>query len=300
MIQWFPRTPTFDTVPDPFILDYMPNHLSCYGDAVPIDVPEDTAVIPASKVISPGVLQVPGPYKGTTFHYGLTGQSEGYAKALCSYRIDPRELPRKSFQAFCSAGLLQRAGVGNGIEVTADQRHRARDRGYAYIPGLIRPGVIGALRAHYRRLIRSGRMNLGDSQSGRRWVCHNEAAARVVQAHLVKLVSEVVEVPVKPTYTYSAIYTQGARLPPHRDREQCEYSITVPFEMSPEPSWECHWPLELQRVGEKPTRVYQRLGDGLLYRGRTLTHARDPLPAHVVFGVLLLHYVDEQFSGRCD
>jgi hypothetical protein len=172
-------------------------------------------------------------------------------------------------------------------------------RGYATLSGLIPPFQLGALRRYYRYQIRTGSFLFGDDQVARRHFAHNEAVARYFHAQLANAVSDVARTVVKPSYAYLAAYESGATLDRHTDREQCEYSITICIDATPEPDEQAPWPVYLG-VYDGTMAVWQYLGDALLYRGRQLPHHRDELPYGQSSTSLLLHYVDESFDGPLD
>jgi hypothetical protein len=167
------------------------------------------------------------------------------------------------------------------------------------VAGLIHPFHLGALRRYYRYLIRSGRVQLGDGQSPRRFVVHNESVTRFFHWQLSTAVSAIVGEPVKPSYCYLASYQSGAMLPRHTDRPQCEFSVTMLVDCSPEPAVESPWPIHLQ-TSSGETTVYQAIGDGLVYRGRTLPHYRTAQPDGSTSTSVFFHYVPESFAGPLD
>jgi hypothetical protein len=174
-----------------------------------------------------------------------------------------------------------------------------RERGYAEVGSLLHPFLIGALRRYYRRLLRAGGMKLGDRGNPRRFVMHNDDVARFFQEQLVDTVAAIAGVPVKPSYVYIASYQPGAELPLHTDRAQCEYSISMLVDFTPEPIDRSPWPLHLETASGKVT-IEQGLGDALIYRGRQLAHHRDRLPEAASSTSLLFHYVDRDFAGSLD
>jgi len=180
--------------------------------------------------------------------------------------------------------------------LTQECRAKFRQNGYAPVVGLIHPFHLAALRQHYRRHTRKGAIRLGDAQSSRRYIAHNESAARFFHLQLTKAVSKLVGEAVKPSYVYMAAYQAGARLEKHTDREQCEFSISLCLDYSPEPASATPWPLHLDTPRGTVT-VYQALGDGLLYRGRELPHYRGTLAESNSSTSIFFHYVRETFSG---
>jgi hypothetical protein len=171
------------------------------------------------------------------------------------------------------------------------------ERGYTSISGLIPPFHLGALRRYYRYHTRGGSFQFGDGQVERRHYAHNEPVSRYLQLQLTNVVSDLARSVVKPSYTYFAAYESGSVLDRHTDREQCEYTITLCVDASPEPEVQVPWPIQLD-IPEGALRIWQHLGDGLLFRGRYLPHYRDVLSEGCSSTSLLLHYVDGNFSGQ--
>jgi hypothetical protein len=174
-----------------------------------------------------------------------------------------------------------------------------RERGYAPIANLIHPFNLAALRRYYRYAIRRGAIRLGDDQSSRRYVAHNEKVARFFHHQISNAVGAIAGEAIKPSYVYLASYLSGADLKKHTDREQCEFSVTLCLDFSPEPESATSWPIRVD-TPEGTVTVYQALGDGLLYRGTKVPHYRDVLgPGHTSTSIFF-HYVRADFSGSLD
>jgi hypothetical protein len=171
-----------------------------------------------------------------------------------------------------------------------------RERGYAPLAGLIHPFHVAALRRYYRYLIRSGALRLGDGQSSRRYVAYNEPVARFFHHQIAASLSAIAGEPLKPSYVYLASYLSGAELMKHTDREQCEYSVTLCLDFSPEAALETPWPIQLDTPTGTVT-VYQAVGDGLAYRGTRLPHYRSKLGEGQTSTSIFFHYVAADFSG---
>lgn len=171
--------------------------------------------------------------------------------------------------------------------------------GYAPLSGLIHPFHVAALRRYYRHLIRMGRIKLGDGQSSRRYVAYNEPVAKFFHRQIAKTLSAVAGEPLKPSYVYMASYLSGAELKRHTDREQCEFSVTLCLDYSPEPALETPWPIKLD-TSCATISVHQALGDGLAYRGTKLPHHRDRLGAGQTSTSIFFHYVSADFQGSLD
>lgn len=225
-------------------------------------------------------------------------------ETLHDVRQNPRNIPKFAADVharLCGARILVReeyAQTQRGIWSGTVERCRARFglSGYAPITGLIHPFQLAELRRYYRRKIRKGDFLLGDEQSSRRYVAHNEPAARFFHLQLTKAVGDLVGEAVKPSYVYMASYQGGARLERHTDRAQCEFTITLCVDSSPDPTGASRWPLHLD-TGVGTVTVYQGLGDALLYRGRELPHYRGTLAAGNTSTSIFFHYVGADFPG---
>jgi hypothetical protein len=210
----------------------------------------------------------------------------------------------RMLSSLLSAGVL-RSSQESGKQ--ARERREARSlatsifqrRGFAPVRGLLHPFHISALRRYYRYLIRSGELRLGDPQSPKRYVAHNESVARFFHHQLAFTVSALVGEQVKPSYVYVASYQEGADLEKHTDREQCEFSISLCLDFSPEPHKQTAWPLILHAT-EGTVSVYQGIGDGLLYRGMDVPHSRGSLGAGRTSTYIFFHYVGDKFQGSLD
>jgi hypothetical protein len=216
----------------------------------------------------------------------------------------PSDLSESDFCALATAGVLVTSDYSSKrckewSERISICRQQFQREGYAPVAMLIHPFHISALRRYYRCLIRTGKLRLGDQQSSRRYVAHNESVACFFHHQLTSAVSEMTGEPVKPSYVYLASYQAGAELEKHTDREQCEFSLTLCLDYSPEPRNATPWPLYLHTSCGKVT-VFQGIGDALLYRGRQLPHSRDPLPCGHTSTSIFFHYVRENFAGKLD
>jgi hypothetical protein len=213
-------------------------------------------------------------------------------------------VPRKARHLLAAADILLSEN-----QITQRQQGRAegiakastlfREKGYAPLGDLIHPFHIAALRRYYRYMIRTGAIRLGDGQSPRRYVAHNEPVARFFHHDIAATLSAVAGESLKPSYVYMASYLSGAELKKHTDRAQCEFSVTLCVDFSPEPALETPWPIRLDAPTGTVT-AYQALGDGLAYRGTRLPHYRSKLSEGQTSTSIFFHYVAADFSGSLE
>ena len=213
----------------------------------------------------------------------------------------PASMPANSRRLLTSAGILvpQERWKQHRAELEEETSKAAllfQEKGYAPLGNLIHPFHVAALRRYYRHLIRSGAIQLGDRQSERRYVAYNEPVARFFHQQITAKFSAIAGELLKPSYVYLASYLSGAELRKHKDREQCEFSITFCLDFSPEPELATPWPIKLDTPTGTVT-AYQALGDGLAYRGTQLPHYRSVLPEGQTSMSIFFHYVAADFDG---
>ena len=264
--------------------------------------PDKAARAVATEYLYPGewMVWVEDPGTRAVWPYCLGQQFAGYLADLMPGYFLVKELPPRVRWVLTRANILVQPGF-------SERRHKqwldtvwhcARnfERGYTTLSGLVPPFHIGSMRRYYRYHTRIGSFTLGDGQVSRRYVAHNEGVARFFHCQLTYAVSDVVRAMVKPSYSYFAAYESGSTLERHTDRDQCEFTITFSIDATPEPQQQVPWPIELD-VPDGSMRIWQHLGDGLLFRGRVLPHHRDTLPDGYTSTSLLLHYVDHDFEA---
>lgn len=181
-------------------------------------------------------------------------------------------------------------------EIVSFIRPRFQSQGYAPVAGLIHPFHIAALRRYYRHQLRTGKLRLGDGQSPLRYVSYNDPVCQFFHHQLTTAMSAFAGEPVKPSYAYLASYQAGAVLEKHTDREQCDFSATFCLDYAPEPRSATPWPLELHKKSGT-VKVFQAIGDALLYRGCQLPHSRDKLADGHTSTSIFFHYVRQDFAG---
>lgn len=178
------------------------------------------------------------------------------------------------------------------------RRRQARfhKNGYAEVGQLIHPFHIGSLRHYSRRVLRKGGMRLGDSLSPERYVAYDEVVFSFFHRQLTGLVSDLVGTPVKPTYVYTICYQAGSDLPRHKDRAQCQYTVTLLLDCAPDLRGKSPWPLFLETT-KGAVEIRQRVGESLLYRSTEIPHSRTPIPDGMTSTSVLFHYVGQDFTG---
>ena len=274
---------------------------------VGVELPEELAV--QKELLSAFALQgtvawLPSANAGSIVPFWLGPKLESVVRQLRIDEAIPESVPAWARSILESAGILVSAdSIGQRRAEREQALERAaelfRKKGYALLHGLIHPLHIAALRRYYRYRIRTGAIPLGDGQSSRRYAAYNDPVARFFHQQIAIPLSVVAGEPVKPSYVYLASYLSGADLKKHIDREQCEFSITLCLDFSPEPDVASPWPICLDTPAGTVT-VYQALGDGLAYRGTRLPHYRSKLGNGQTSTSIFFHYVAADFTGSLD
>lgn len=236
--------------------------------------------------------------------FWLGPRLEALVSTLGAGESVPDSIPADFSSLLVDAGILIPEGYRDdrSAEWTGRVKKAAQlfaEKGFAPLSDLVHPFLIAALRRYYRHAIRRGNIRLGDEHVPRRYVAHNDPVARFFHEQIADTVSRVVGEAIKPSYVYMACYLEGAELKKHTDRPQCEFSVTLCLDFSPEPEAATSWPIGLDTAEGKVT-IYQALGDGLVYRGTRLPHYRSRLAQGYTSTSIFFHYVPADFEGSLE
>ena len=172
------------------------------------------------------------PATGSLNPFWLGPRLEAAVSRLRAGEPLPASTPADVCMLLAGAGILTPEGyaerrLAEWAEVVSKGSPYFRENGYVPLGHLIHPFNLAALRRYYRHAIRRGAIRLGDEQSSRRYVAHNEAVARFFHHQIANAVGAIVGEAIKPSYVYFASYLSGAELKKHTDRQQCEFSVTL-------------------------------------------------------------------------
>lgn len=111
-----------------------------------------------------------------------------------------------------------------------------------------------------------------------------------VMKDLRPYVEECFGKPMLPTYSCMRLYRKGDALACHRDREACEYSISVLVGRSTE-NPRLSYPLYFKMPSGTEISASCYVGDGVFYKGCETPHFRYPCP-HDWYLTVFFHYVE--------
>jgi hypothetical protein len=250
------------------------------------------------------VAWVRDPATGSVSPFWLGPRLEAEVSLLGAGEPAPDSIPADVRFLLAGAHILTPADhterrLAQWAEIVSRSSPRFRQAGYVPLGHLIHPFNLAALRRYYRYAIRRGAIRLGDEQSSRRYAVHNESVARFFHHQMAKAVSAIVGEAIKPSYVYLGSYVSGAELKKHTDRQQCEFSVTLCVDFSPEPVLSTSWPIRLD-TADGTVKVYQALGDGLVYRGTKVPHYRHVLAEGCTSTSIFFHYVAVDFAGSLE
>tara|TARA_Y100000114_G_scaffold156208_1_gene182626 strand:+ start:2624 stop:3154 length:531 start_codon:yes stop_codon:yes gene_type:complete len=97
-----------------------------------------------------------------------------------------------------------------------------------------------------------------------------------------KVIEKKLKIELSETYSYWRCYTYASRLDKHKDRNQCEISVTACID-----SDKSDWPIFMEGVP-----ITLKPGEAIIYSGTKLQHWREPFTGD--YNVqLFLHYVNK-------
>ena len=101
----------------------------------------------------------------------------------------------------------------------------------------------------------------------------------------LSFMSEVLEEPMFPTYSYARIYANGEVLKKHKDRHACEVSVTLHLGDDG-----TEWPIWFTKPNSEQVSHNLKPGQAVIYLGMISEHWRDEFQGQE-YGQVFLHYV---------
>ena len=101
----------------------------------------------------------------------------------------------------------------------------------------------------------------------------------------VPFMSEILEEPMFPTYSYARIYANQEVLKKHKDRHACEVSVTLHLD-----SDGTEWPIWFTKPNGEQVSYSLKSGQAAIYLGMISEHWRDAFQGQE-YAQVFLHYV---------
>ena len=102
---------------------------------------------------------------------------------------------------------------------------------------------------------------------------YNHPSYKRVHHLILKLIENILEMDLLPTYFYDRFYYQGQKLSRHKDRPSCEISATVQISTNRDDAW----PIWFQLPDNTEKFISMKNGDMIIYKGCEREHWREPL-----------------------
>ena len=193
---------------------------------------------------------------------------------------------------------LVRNGKGINLENLKHNYQFSEYKGMV-VNNTIHHKLLDLFKAYIGRNINFKAYEFKDRQSDR-WKANDEPLSRFLHYELLPLIEKISGRKLKPSYTYLCGYVNGADLPSHTDRPECEYTVSFLIQK------DAKWPIYLHKKKQE-TANKGRTGDKyidhsecveldceeggiIMFQGCDHLHFRHPYEGKN-YNVVLLHYM---------
>lgn len=221
---------------------------------------------------------------------------------LASHELLAHQLSPETAERYARAGLLSTLGEWAQHRRCAERRLQQRREhlhreGWVRLPRLLPWPLVASLQSYVTPLIQEGHLRFNDAQS-KRYFKHSEPMTVWLHQQIETPIQALVAEPIKRSYAFLGGYVEGSDLQPHVDRAQCEYTLSITLDAQPSRRRADAWPLGLTDRQGRTQWARLAPGDGLLFKGRELSHFREPLSAGRSSTSAFLHFVPADFTGH--
>jgi hypothetical protein len=145
---------------------------------------------------------------------------------------------------------------------------------FVQLDELLLPETCQLLSKRIHILQTAGKLKKCDQCPSSQWV-YEDACYAEVHKLLSEQLSKLLGIELIATFNAVRLYSHRANLPKHRDREACEFSLSVPIDYAGDEQW----PLCLadKQEDELGHAVSLAIGDGVMLQGAKVYHWRRPL-----------------------
>ena len=154
---------------------------------------------------------------------------------------------------------------------------------YLIIPNFVNEGDCEWLHTGFKYYCEYNNIG-GDGQVSESSSVYNFPMFTQLLVEKTKQISDLLKVKVLPTYSYARIYHNGSVLNPHRDRPQCEISISCHL------NGDSEWSFFIEDPKGDAQELKLSRGDAVIYLGNEATHWREQYTGES-YTQVFLHYV---------
>lgn len=148
------------------------------------------------------------------------------------------------------------------------------DKRYVQLNNLLTAETCQLLSKRIHILQSTGKLKYCDLCPASQWIYSDACYAEVHQLFCEQL-SALFGIELIATFNAVRLYSQNATLPIHRDREACEFSLSIPIDYQGDQIWPIY--LSDEKQEEQGKFVSLKIGDGIMLQGSKLYHWRKPL-----------------------
>ena len=105
---------------------------------------------------------------------------------------------------------------------------------------------------------------------------YNNPKYREIHRLVRRVVQNILEIDLHPTYFYERFYYAGQELKRHSDRPACEISVTLQISTNLKEPWDI-W---FQKPDGEETSIKMKSGDAVIYKGCEREHWRFPMKSN--------------------
>ena len=164
-----------------------------------------------------------------------------------------------------------------------------QQKGFEVVKGFIPPFFSTYLRNYFTLRAQNDPSLRGDSQAPNSHCVYGDPAFDMIMAMSTEDVGNIVGKSLIPQYTYARIYKNDSVLERHKDRPECEYSVSLCLGGD----YETPWPIWIKDFSDGDHKVALNQGDMLVYQGTKLEHWREKFEGNAQYQ-LFMHYVDAE------
>ena len=145
---------------------------------------------------------------------------------------------------------------------------------FVQLQGLLSLETCQLLSKRIHILQSAGRLKDCDFCPPSQWI-YGDACFDEVHKLLSEQLSQLLGIELKPSFNSVRLYSNGATLPKHIDRDACEFSLSIPIDYAGDEVWPIY--LAQTEQDQRGQAIFLETGDALVLQGTKVYHWRKPL-----------------------